>query len=298
MKNRKIRNYQSQKRVSRVFLVLGVCIVFCGVVLGYRTQRTEKRRRNELETQLEENRKKVYVAKDSIEAGELIEQDKVEYREVLADLPEGFFLQSEDIGRTCAVDVMANSYLLKSMILEESLYDDQREEEFSMFYLNRNLDENDYVDLRILYPNGENYIVVSKAKLRQLSLAENTCYLWLSEEEILMLHSAIVDTYLQDGTKLYTAKYLSPSVQEPSLVNYQPNSSVQKLMKEDPNIVSVASAKLSERVRAEMESRLEQYYLDHGEVDYNNRSDREYAGDNSQDTLDTVDEEEEIIYVE
>lgn len=212
-----------------------------------------------LERQVEDNRRTVYVAEQDIAAGSVIRRTMLQQRKALTDLPQRYFLQEGDVGKMSAVDIEEGSYVLRSMVLQEEVDASLREEEFGMLHLNSNLAENDFVDVRILYPTGENYTVLSKARLRNLSLESNDCFFWLKEEEILMMHSAIVDTYLHEGTKLYTAKYVKPAAQEASIVNYDPSAQVQELIRNNPNIVEEASGKLSVARRESMEKRIRQY---------------------------------------
>ncbi len=249
-----------RKKIKRFALSAGLLAVggigFAGIWQMKRGYREDIRR---LEQQVTENRRTVYLADVPIGCGSVIRKDMLRQERVLTDLPSRYFFRQDDIGKLSAVDIEEGSYILRSMIMEEEIEASLREEEFGMLHLNSNLKENDFVDVRILYPTGENYTVLSRARLRNLSLEDNNCFFWLNEEEILMMHSAIVDTYLHEGSKLYTAKYVKPSVQKASTVNYDPSAQVQELIRNNPNIVEVASEKLSVARRESMEKRIRQY---------------------------------------
>lgn len=121
--------------------------------------------------------------------------------------------------------------------------------------LNGNLLEGDTIDVRIIFPNGEDYIVTTKQVLRNLNLAAGEFYLWMTEEEITRLSAATVDASI-NGAELYITRYVKPAVQDKNIATYQPNADVMTLMDSDPNIVTYAEGALSLTARRNLENRL------------------------------------------
>lgn len=99
---------------------------------------------------------------------------------------------------------------------------------------------------------------MNKKSLKGIQIDSQNCFLWLNEEEILRMSSAIVDAYLYSGARIYTTKYIEPNVQEASKVTYEPSVSTLLLIEKDPNIVNTAANSLSKQVRKAMENRLAQ----------------------------------------
>jgi hypothetical protein len=254
--------------VKKLAAGIGITVLCGGLMIGaLGVKRNYGTKVSRLEQQVTNHSKTIYIAKENIASGMVIGKSMLEQRTVISDLGLHYFFQDEDLGKLSGVDIEKGCYLLKSMIMEEDIDDSLREEEFGMLHLNSNLKENDFVDVRILYPTGENYTVLSKVRLRELSLEENDCFFWLTEEEILMMHSAIVDTYIHEGTKLYTSKYVKPAVQKASAVNYDPSTQVQQLIYTHPDIVKKASSSLSMARREDMEKRIRKYLKEHPEVE-------------------------------
>lgn len=108
----------------------------------------------------------------------------------------------DDVGKVDCVDIAQGQTIMKNMV-EFDDYIHFYEKECSFIWLSSNLKENDQVDIRILFPNGEDYVVVAKKTLKSPQIAVNNVFLWLSEDEILKLDSAVVDANL-NGAKLYT----------------------------------------------------------------------------------------------
>ncbi len=278
------------KRSTKQHIVVSIlCIVICcGVFLtAYFTVISNMKKNYQSEIKVLSNQldtKKVYVyeAKSDIEAGSKVTEDNLKYIQVLSEQSKENFISKEEIGKVALIDIKSGTEILKSMLTNDMTDNSLREVEFNTFLLNSNLKENDFVDIRILYPNGENYIVLSKKAVKNLSLENSNCFMWLSPEELLRVSGAIVDCFLNEGSKLYTVKYIEPRIQEASIVTYTPSTDVIKLMKEDPNVLQKASDQLSENVRIELDSRLDQFY-----ENYNGEVTWDQYGTNNQSNINT-----------
>ncbi len=202
------------------------------------------------------NHKVVYVPTTFIESGSIITADQVLQKTIISDLEETLYITSQDFGKYSIADLEANIPIMRFSVAEEFLPDDIREQEFHFFQLPTYLGDNQYIDVRISFPNGEDYIVLTKKKVQQVNLETNTLWLWLSEKEILQISSATVDAYIQEGTCIYTTVYVEPSLQEAAVVTYPVNASVLVLIQDNPNIVAEAKGALSIESRMALESRL------------------------------------------
>lgn len=145
------------------------------------------------------------------------------------------------------IDLKAGTTLSSDMIVEadDKTEDDTREEELNMIVLPTYLKQDDYVDIRLRLPSGENYIVVSKKKV--VKTDEVTMWIRLAEDEILTLSNAIVEAYQINGSELYATTYVEPGIQAAASVTYVPTVSVSQLINSDPNVVQVAKEELAKR---------------------------------------------------
>ena len=73
------------------------------------------------------------------------------------------------------------------------------------------LNTGDIVDVRIMFPNGTDYIVLAQKNVTNIE--GETMWLQLAEDERLLLNSAVVDSFLEQGTKLYATKYVDQDAQ-------------------------------------------------------------------------------------
>lgn len=152
------------------------------------------------------------------------------------------------------VTMNKNTVVTPSLVVQsdEVVTDDVRQQEYNMVVLPVDLMTDDYIDIRLMTPSGQDFIVVSKAKVDiptniDGSYISDTVRVNLREDEILSMSSAIVEAYGLLGSKLYATKYVEAGMQEPSLPTYTPNAAVTAQIQSNPNIVSVASEELASR---------------------------------------------------
>ena len=151
------------------------------------------------------------------------------------------------------VNMGANTVLTSNLInrADQITTNDLRKEEYNVISLPVDLAPGEYIDVRLLLPNGQNYIVTSKKKVTipvvNGQYLSDTIQMDLTEEEILMLSCAIVENYQMNGSKLYASRYTEAGMQDASNKTYQPNDYVINLIKNDSNIVTSAIKGLNSR---------------------------------------------------
>ena len=151
------------------------------------------------------------------------------------------------------VDLYANTVITGAMINRSSEVqtDDVRQQEYNMLVIPTDVVTDDYVDIRLLLPTGQDYIVVSKKKVTipmvNGEYLSDTIQVNMAEEEILTMSNAIVEAYTIEGSKLYVTKYTEPGMQQASVPTYITSQAVRNLIQNDPNIVETAKSALISR---------------------------------------------------
>ena len=128
---------------------------------------------------------------------------------------------------------------------DETITDDLRVQEFNMIALPIYLNPDDYIDIRLTFPDGQNYIVVSKKRV--VDVQQNTVWLKLTEEEITTLSNAIIEAYIVTGSNLYANLYVEPGMQGESTPTYPVSRAVLAAQLENPNILEDAKTALRNR---------------------------------------------------
>lgn len=157
------------------------------------------------------------------------------------------FIETTQQPVVAAVDMYANTVITSKLIKRTDLTSDVRKAEYNMVVLPVDLITGDYVDIRLMLPNGQDFIVLSKKAVEFPEGLKDTIWMNLSEEEILIMSSAIVEAYKINGAKLYAIKYVDSGSQEAAVATYVPSGDVTSLISSDANIVNKASEALKAR---------------------------------------------------
>ena len=144
------------------------------------------------------------------------------------------------------IDMYKNSIITADSVTKNQMVtNDLRYVEYNMLTLPTTIAEGDYIDIRLTLPNGQDLIVVSKKEVK--SILGNTVGLKLSEGEILMMESAIVEAYIMSASKLYAIQYVEPGMQQAAINTYTPTDAVKGLIERNSNIVPEAKKALTDR---------------------------------------------------
>lgn len=252
-----------KKTTKQYIMVAIICIIVIGgaatattYVMTDSVKDTYQGRLDAAYAEMVENTRSVYVAQTDIMPGDPITEENVMKYSVYSQQPQDSFITEEDIGKVALIKLPAGTQVMKSMLSDNQFEEEVREVQYDVILANSNIISDDTVDVRIVYPNGENYVVLSKKVLKNYTQGETSCYFWLNEEEILRMSAAIVDASLYPGTTLVTVKYIEPSIQKASEVTYTPSLSTLSLLETDPNILERSSQDLAKKVRKALENRL------------------------------------------
>ncbi len=213
-----------------------------------------------LNQELMQNRQTVYVATTLIEKGSTIETSgdnaNVMQQVICSGLESYNYITSADIGTKAVVDIPAGIPVMYNMITTIDVTNDLREYEISAVNLMTDQAVNDVIDVRMTFPDGTDYVVLSKKQVLSMDLTNCVYTVHLNEEEILRFTCAMVDAYITTGARLYTTRYVADSLQNEATVNYPVSEAVRSLISSDPNVVTLAADTLNASARLNLETRL------------------------------------------
>jgi len=176
------------------------------------------------------------------------------------------YIDIKNVPVLAKVDMNANTVMTPNLVVQsdEVVTDDTRKQEYNMVVLPVDVMTNDYVDIRLMTPGGQDFIVVSKAQIDIPVNADgtyvvDTMRVNLREDEILAMSSAIVEAYGLEGAKLYVTKYVDPAMQAAALPTYTPNAEVTAQIQSNPNIVDIAKEELASRYSEAAKNARNQY---------------------------------------
>ncbi|GIO37282.1 hypothetical protein J41TS12_21430 [Paenibacillus antibioticophila] len=211
-----------------------------------------------LKEAVEHSTVKVWVPSKPLETGQMITLEDLTQQELPKDrIPDQLLTSSEDIvGRVAKLSLPANMPLADNLLWEnEPLAHDLRYREMGFIQLPEAAGNGSMVDVRIQFPTGQDYILLSKKKISELRDQDGVVTMTLDEKELLSLSSAIVDAYLHKAS-IYALLYVEPGIQAEAIPTYPANEAVLQLMKKDPNIVKQAELELAASARARLDGEL------------------------------------------
>lgn len=196
----------------------------------------------------------VWTVKDGVEGlfpGKQIDPNDLDMKQI----PESFINQSfildpeTIIGKYYRVGLTSGTPLSKDLVMEDPLDDTIREYDVIASIMPIGLKVGDYVDFRIVYPLGEDYIVLPRKRVEAIN--DKTIKFKLNEQEIHFYQAALIDYFLQvkNGSILYLTKYLEPGIQKAATQYYSVPKNILAIMIADPNIVQKINSQLNNTSR-------------------------------------------------
>lgn len=175
----------------------------------------------------------VYALTGNVKSGEVITVDKVAVVKVSMKVaPSNYLTDTEGLHNEkykSKVDLKAGTILSETLVYQdEKMANSARLMEYNMLTLPSTLRVGDYIDVRFTMPSGQNYIVLAKKQI--MNIKNKTITLYLTEDEILMMSSAIIESYVMTASDLYAVQYLEAGMQDASTPTYSVNSEVYQLI--------------------------------------------------------------------
>lgn len=175
------------------------------------------------------------------------------------------FTKEDLLGKRLKVSLTKGAVLSTDIVYEGApVADDERRVELREIYLPQTLRENEFVDIRIAFPNGEDYLVAGRKRVYRMIRDDEgevlALQLRFSEEELLRYQAACVDTKTYEDTRLYAVQYTG-EFQPAAQVYYPVNRAVFRLLQWDPNISELFVVEEEQERRALLETELEPYLL-------------------------------------
>lgn len=182
--------------------------------------------------------------------GQLITDDMIDEISIPMSMINESFVTDYDmiVGKYSKVAILPGTPITADVLMEDDINNERnlwhtvREYDIVVNMWPIGLKIGDYVDMRIMMPYGEEYIVLSHMRVNGMS--ENTVKFLLTETQINLYQSAMVDYYLNSsqGVMLYFTKYIEPGVQKPANITYKVSDKIMEAMKKNPNLYATAWA--------------------------------------------------------
>lgn len=270
-------------------IILGLLVTLVVGFILYNMYSKTKKEFDQYKADQVAKQKEVVVAVDEIKSGSELSEDMFKTAIVSIDMDTSdcftsisdvFYVGEDKDGNTlesefsARLDIPAGAIITKNLIQENDgheIVNDTRVREYSSFVLPSQLEEGDFVDIRLTMPSGQDFIVLSKKLVLQAD--ETTVWFNMSEAEMLILNSAMVEAWTITGTKLYAVQYADAGMQQSATITYQPTAEVTSLIETNPNIIDDAAKNLAQQWRDADAARYRTDYIDAILYDYRDNRD-------------------------
>ena len=221
--------------------------------------------------------KKIYILGQDVVSGDVITSDMLTQVDVPSSIIPANAITLDDIinnnideegniiegsiSTVAKININSGTILTSDMVqnTDDTIQADQRIQEYNMIQLPTQLQNGEYIDIRLRLPSGEDYIVVSKKKVELPIISGvdslNSIWIKMSEADILAMSNAIVEAYIMKGSVLYATRYAEAGMQTAATSTYVPSQAVMNLMYADPNIVQNAKNELLARYQSTVNNR-------------------------------------------
>ena len=247
------------KTIFKIMLLLIFIAAISFSIYYYKTE-TDKRHAAEINLLKEEMAsytQLIYVACADIKVGEILEEDvNVTLQSVVTKIDGYVYIDSSDLGKQAIVNIETGIPITTNMLSDIVIADDTRIYDTGAVTLMSDQTDYDVVDIRIMFPDGSDYLLLSKKSISNVNMETNRFNMMLNTEEIMRYTCALVDAYCVTGTKIYTVRYIEPNLQEAGIPNYPIRAYVINLMQADPNVATLAEKTMETTARDSLEDSL------------------------------------------
>ena len=223
------------------YVIIGVlAVALVGVILVSKNisdkQKKEIDNLNSTIKSLQQDMTSVYATTEDVKAGGDVDLEKVSTIEVpKSAVPENAVTDESDLeGKLYKIGLKANSYITKDMLLDDKLNNNERTLDIVMSETPIGVEVGDYIDVRISFPEGQDYIAMSHKKV--VGISGSTLKLAVVEHDFYRYESMKTDLSLYEAAKIYASTYVEAGLQK-SAKNYYPvRFNLAKQALHDPNM--------------------------------------------------------------
>ena len=148
------------------------------------------------------------------------------------------------IGNYFAVSMQEGTLLMDDYVLYEKLDSTARNYDVTFDYYPLNISVGDYVDIRITFTLGEDFIAIPHHRVERLDLENGIFTFHFTENDMAVWQSMLVDKALYPGTQIYALSYVDSNAQAVAEGFYPINTNIQDILAVDPGIISTVEEEM------------------------------------------------------
>jgi len=182
----------------------------------------------------------VYTVVTNVTAGAQVRAEDLVMQTIpVSSVTESYCMSQEEIvGNYWKINLSPGVSITKDCLMSDPMEDILYERDMTFTYLPLGIKVGDYIDIRMVLPYGQELIVLSHQRVRQLVENTNTIKLVLTEAQNTLWNSALKDLalYAKDGLSVYVMKYIEPGITDIAVTYYPVREEMENTVKLNPNI--------------------------------------------------------------
>lgn len=231
--------YSKKKIFIKTFFV--ILLLACALAYVYVSQKWLEEKNAEINLLNEELNKVektniIYRLSSDVKAGNACNDYELEAVEVLEEVCVETNIYDKEMikEKYYLLDLKAGTILTSDMFIDYNLTDDMRYMDVVFDEIPIGLETGDYIDVRISFPLGQDYIALSYKQVAKINAS--VVKLIVNQEDFYRYESMKTDLATYKSTKIYGAQYIAAGVQPAARIYYPVNLEVLLTMIKDPNI--------------------------------------------------------------
>ena len=184
-----------------------------------------------------------YVLNTDVRAGELVSIDYFDQVTVPEKLILGLITDVSQLENTYfRTSLQQGTVLTNEDINYTEVLDSERYMDLYLDQLPIGVQAGDIIDIRISFTYGEDFIALSGKKIEEIN--SGVLKVKLSENEIVVYNSLLLDRLLYAGTQVYAVQYVDAGSQDVAETFYPINSMQSDLLLENPNALELSKQEM------------------------------------------------------
>lgn len=186
---------------------------------------------------------KGYVVTKAVRAGEQIKEDMIQEVDVPVKIGLNVATSKDDIlKKYFKIGLTEGTIITKNNIVSEKIDNTYRYFDMVIDEQPIGLKVGDYVDIRITFPYGEDFIAIPHKKVEEIN--SGIMKVVLNESQIYAYQSMLVDKAIYAGTKIYAVQYVDGGAQASAEVYYPLNKNIAEVSALNPNLLELVKQEM------------------------------------------------------
>lgn len=175
-----------------------------------------------------------------LKAGQLITNEDITVANVpTTSVPQNAIVDPLNVvGKVARINMGMNTILTDDVVADKRISNTTKQRQVYFDYATTDITEGDYVDIRIAYTNGADYVVIPYVQVQKAK--GNFIEILMDEGQYAVYKGMNLDylTTKEFGTRIYLDRYSEPTLQTPVKQTYVVPEFINQLIAANPNITN------------------------------------------------------------